>query len=274
MPPAQLARCLDCGAELVGPHCHRCGQGAVDRRRPLRALVSDALGDFFSFDSRLLRTLGPLFLRPGFLTAEWVRGRRTRYVPPLRLYVFTAAIFFFVLSATQAPIVRIDLGEPDGPRAAVAPLAVEEPAEGAGGGGFGARLTAAIGDDLPGFQEDVVDALATFALVLAPASGLLLGILYRRRFLVEHVVFAVHFHVFAFALLSAQLVVERGEDHPVADAIVLVLLVAYLFLALRRAYGGRWWATALRVPAFGALYGLLILLPTLLLAFLWTVYRG
>lgn len=274
MPATNGGVCLNCGAELFGSFCHRCGQEAVDRRRPLRALVSDALGDFFAFDSRLVRTLGPLFLRPGFLTAEWARGRRTRYVPPLRLYVFTAAIFFFVLAATQAPIVRIDLGAPDGPRAAVAPLAVEEPAEGASGGGFGARLDAAVGDDLPGFQEDVVDALATFALLLAPASGLLLVLLYRRRFLVEHVVFAVHFHVFVFALLSAQLVIERGDDHPVADSIVLVLLVAYLFLALRRAYGGRWWTTALRVPAFLLLYGVLILVPTLLLAFLWTVYTA
>lgn len=274
MSHSQLARCRNCGAELVGPFCHRCGQEAVDRRRPLRALVSDALGDSFSFDSRLLRTLGPLFLRPGFLTAEWVGGRRTRYVPPLRLYVFTAAIFFFVLSATQAPIVQIDLGEPDGPRAAVAPLAVEERTEGASDGGFGARLDAAVGDDLPSFQEDVVDALATLALVLAPASGVLLALLYRRRFLVEHVVFAVHFHVFVFVLLSVQLLIERGEDHPAMNAVVLGLLMAYLFFALRRAYGGRWWAIALRVPAFLLLYAVLILVPTLLLAFLWTVYTA
>ncbi|HSL82424.1 MAG TPA: DUF3667 domain-containing protein, partial [Thermoanaerobaculia bacterium] len=93
--------CLNCGAPLQGAFCHRCGQEAVDRRVPLRRLVADALGDLFTLDSRVLRTLRPLFLRPGFLSAEWGRGRRVPYVPPLRLYIFVAAVFFFVLAVTD-----------------------------------------------------------------------------------------------------------------------------------------------------------------------------
>lgn len=46
---------------------------------PLRTLIADALGNLLAFDSRILRTLRPLFLRPGFLTAESCRGRRVRF---------------------------------------------------------------------------------------------------------------------------------------------------------------------------------------------------
>ena len=36
-------------------------------------------------------------LNPGFLTAEYYRGRRTRYLNPVRLYIFISAVFFLVL---------------------------------------------------------------------------------------------------------------------------------------------------------------------------------
>lgn len=99
--------CLDCGARLLGPYCHRCGQEASERVVPLRRLLGDALGDLFAFDSRVWRTVRLLFARPGFLTAEWRRGRRARYVPPLRLYVFVAALFFLVLGWTDVRMVEM-----------------------------------------------------------------------------------------------------------------------------------------------------------------------
>jgi hypothetical protein len=286
VPHPRDGGCLNCGATLVGPYCHRCGQEAVDRRRSLRALLSDALGDLFSFDSRILRTAGPLFLRPGFLTAEWVKGRRVDYVPPLRLYVFTAAVFFFVIAATGASVVQLSTSssgervsvEEMARRAETAPArepgAEEVAAAGERMDDFWNRLSRAVGTDAAGFKSDVVDTLATVSLLLAPASALILALLYRRRYLVEHVVFTLHFHVFVYALLGGLTLMTGGEESPVAGTVVMSLMGLYLFLALRRVYGGRWWATALRGGAFGFLYVLVVLLPILLFSFVWTVYTA
>ncbi len=100
--PAQppQPRCANCGEPLLGEHCHACGQ-------PVRGLVrhfSSILGDFvdsvFNVDSRILRTLGPLFFRPGRLSNEYFAGRRVRYVSPVRLFVFLSIIAFFVARAS------------------------------------------------------------------------------------------------------------------------------------------------------------------------------
>ena len=57
----------------------------------------------FELDSRILRTLKLLVLRPGELSAEFSRNRRAKYSSPIRLYLFFSLLFFFVLSVTSKP---------------------------------------------------------------------------------------------------------------------------------------------------------------------------
>ena len=83
--------CLDCGAARVGPFCHTCGQGAVDPDAGVRQLVGGAMRDALSWDERALRTLRVLLTRPGALSVAWAEGRRTRWVPPLRLFLTLGA---------------------------------------------------------------------------------------------------------------------------------------------------------------------------------------
>ena len=161
---------------------------------PLRVLVRDALGGLLAFDSRILRTLWPLFLRPGFLTAEWCRGRRVPYVPPLRLYLFVAAVFFLVLAATDSSFVEIDVDEVEEELATA-----ETAAEGAAlAGGESAvpetspeggwwdrllknRLGPALMQDPEVLEDRFVDRLGRLSLLLPPVFGLLLALVYRRR---------------------------------------------------------------------------------------------
>lgn len=90
--------CPNCGTELHGPFCHQCGQKDVDLDRPFFSLLGEWLSNLFAFDARVWRTLGPLMAKPGFLTAEYLQGRRDRYVPPLRLYFFASIAMFLALA--------------------------------------------------------------------------------------------------------------------------------------------------------------------------------
>ena len=45
----------------------------------------------------VLRTLWPLFTKPGYLTLEYLAGRRVRYVTPMRLYLFLSIIAFALI---------------------------------------------------------------------------------------------------------------------------------------------------------------------------------
>ncbi len=88
--------CLNCGTPLAGPFCHYCGQPDKNMLRFFPVLLRELLSDFLDFDSRFARTMKPLLLHPGKLTRDYLDGRRFRYTPPLRLYIFASMAFFLI----------------------------------------------------------------------------------------------------------------------------------------------------------------------------------
>jgi hypothetical protein len=95
-PPAPVPRnCQNCGTPMLGEYCHACGQPIKGMIRPLSSMLHDVADTIFNIDSRIFRTLGPLYGRPGYLTNEYFAGRRVRYVTPFRLYFFLSVIAFF-----------------------------------------------------------------------------------------------------------------------------------------------------------------------------------
>ena len=49
--------------------------------------MREATGRYVAFDGRLWKTLSALLFRPGFLTREYLAGRRRRYIRPARLFL-------------------------------------------------------------------------------------------------------------------------------------------------------------------------------------------
>jgi len=96
------AVCADCGAEVTGRFCSNCGQPAHVHRTLLH-LGEELLHGVMHFDGRFWRTLPLLVINPGRLTREWVQGRRTRYVSPLAMFLFTLFVMFFALSFMPHP---------------------------------------------------------------------------------------------------------------------------------------------------------------------------
>ena len=89
--------CTDCGQPVEGRFCSNCGQ-PTHVHRSLLHLGEEMLHGVLHFDARIWRTLPLLAINPGRLTREWVQGRRTRYVSPLAMFLFTVFLMFFVFS--------------------------------------------------------------------------------------------------------------------------------------------------------------------------------
>jgi hypothetical protein len=94
--------CLNCGAELIGPHCHRCGQ-AGHVHRTLTAFWHDLAHSVLHFDGKLWRTLPLLAWRPGELTRRYVAGERARFVSPMALFLFSVFLMFAIFSSIGGP---------------------------------------------------------------------------------------------------------------------------------------------------------------------------
>lgn len=88
--------CLNCGTLVHGRYCHVCGQENVEPRESFWHLVSHFFYDITHFDGKFFSTLRYLILKPGFLSQEYLRGRRMSYLNPVKMYVFTSAIFFLL----------------------------------------------------------------------------------------------------------------------------------------------------------------------------------
>lgn len=88
--------CRNCGASAPGAYCPACGQETRLALPKATQFLRDAAGRYVALDGRMWRTLVPLLLRPGFLTREYLAGRRKRYIRPARLVLVMALLLFAV----------------------------------------------------------------------------------------------------------------------------------------------------------------------------------
>ena len=258
--------CANCGDVLAGEFCSRCGQRALDLHRPFPAILSDLVGDVFNLDTRLVRTLHPLLLKPGQVAKDYIAGRRAAHVPPLRSYLIAALIFFglFTIFPSRAPV-----------RVFVQGSSEEQAARRETGSRTFFSLPPRISFYDDWYQGAVARAMkqpeafahAVYSNVprafffLVPVFALFLELLYRKQgYLIDHLVFALYYHAFVFLDFSLLFLAVRSGPYVTrlgAAAIGLVLfgwLFAYLPIALRRVYGGSRVMTGLKLTTLGLLY--------------------
>lgn len=89
--------CLNCNAVVNGKYCSFCGQENVDPQESILHLTGHFFKDITHFDGKFFSSVKYVITKPGFLTSEYIRGRRTSYLNPVRFYVFTSFIFFLII---------------------------------------------------------------------------------------------------------------------------------------------------------------------------------
>ncbi len=93
--------CLNCNNHLNEKYkyCPNCGQKNRDNNISVGTLLADVFSNYFSLDSKFVKSFVPFFFRPGILTNQFVEGKRVRFIQPVRLYVFTSLMFFFIMTS-------------------------------------------------------------------------------------------------------------------------------------------------------------------------------
>lgn len=95
--------CRNCGAVVSGDYCAQCGQETRLQLPTFPAFMREAAGRYVAFDGRMWRTLWGLIARPGFLTREYLQGRRRRYIRPARLFLVLYLMLFALIGLVQPP---------------------------------------------------------------------------------------------------------------------------------------------------------------------------
>lgn len=254
---SDVPTCDNCGAALVGPFCHLCGQHDVDHLASLREFFVHLAEVVAGYDSRLLRTMRGLFTQPGFLTAEYIGGRRARYLPPVQIYVvaatllFVAASFKPMVSFTPATRVFSSALSTISMRDSLSLRDVQRlKAKGVSLELFAER-----------FQNATTSRLSSFLVLLVPLFSLLVAStwLFAPRPFAHHVLFSLHWSAAYLAMLAVlQLLPIRSYMSVVTSFVLLAVPFGYLVVALRRSYRTGWVASVLRGAAL--YFGFLALL--------------
>lgn len=85
--------CYNCGAELVGEFCHKCGQQAISKTPKIKDFMLEYLNNAFFWDTQFFKTIFSLVWRPGFLTNEYMSGKFISQEHPLKLNMFLLFVF-------------------------------------------------------------------------------------------------------------------------------------------------------------------------------------
>jgi Protein of unknown function (DUF3667) len=106
----QQGACLNCGVELIGAHCHACGQKA-QVHRTLRSYGHDLLHGVFHFEGKVWKTLPMLAFKPGELTRRYIHGERAKFVSPLALFLFAVFLMFAVVGGLAGEMHAPDMSD-------------------------------------------------------------------------------------------------------------------------------------------------------------------
>lgn len=253
---------------MSGRYCGQCGQRLEHKIHSVLHFTREATEDLTHADSRLWTTISALLFKPGFLTREFLDGRRVRYLPPLRLYLVLSLIFFLTLGLghgetnaalqlkTQNGKPSVAVVRPDelGDFAAKPGETPQQRAErvckpeydGPGRGFVVPFLKKSchsfIEENGRTIREAFIHNIPKGLFILLPALALVMKAMYwrPRRHYVEHLLFFVHNHAFAFltfGLLTLITWLVPASLGTWISSLVWIYIVYYIFVSMRRVYG-------------------------------------
>ena len=102
-------KCTNCGTVLTGPFCANCGQNARSRRASVTHMLAEATDDVLRFDSKFYRSILHLLIKPGYLSRQFIRGRRASMLPPIRMYLVISLLFFFIFDIPAPNVQNVNV---------------------------------------------------------------------------------------------------------------------------------------------------------------------
>jgi hypothetical protein len=260
------SNCLNCGTTVTGKYCQNCGQENIEVKETFFQIVYHFIEDITHFDGKLIKTLKYLITKPGFLTKEYVSGKRASYIHPIRMYLFISAIFFLFIFSGEQKLVDVNTKQSNSSKivfgdSTYGTLAAYDSAQSKlpkqkKDNWLTSKLIKQqiiINNKYGNDQNKILAALIdnfkhNFSKILylsLPIFAFFLWILYKRNrsyYFADHMIFSIHLYcayfiiIFIFTLLD--LVVKFFTPSTgILEFIYFVSLFLYFYKAVRNFYG-------------------------------------
>ncbi|MFT5767097.1 MAG: hypothetical protein ACI9DH_000918 [Halioglobus sp.] len=262
----QTSICRNCNSALTGSYCGRCGQKESNRNIHFFELLGEFVGDIFVWESGLWKTLIPLLIRPGFLSIEYFKGRKARYLPPLRLYLVISFLLFLLVSLTSGDSTIIINAERESQHSEQATTELEDVNRRVGTQAanldfwepdekpeWALELEQRLNNNINSIEQDpdlfldsFIERLPYLMFLLLPLFALLikLSYLFSPFHYLQHLVFSLHYHSAIFLIFSFGMILDTLTGYEFG-LWTFIWCFLYLPLALAKAYNSSY------VSAFG-----------------------
>src|SRR5882672_9429477 len=112
--PQTDSTCIACGTKLKGNYCWKCGEKKLNPAKDyaLYKFIEQTVDGFTHFDSKFLRSFKALLFKPGFLTLEFIHGKRLHYMKPVQIFIIASVLFYFFFpkaSTFFAPVKQLQM---------------------------------------------------------------------------------------------------------------------------------------------------------------------
>ncbi len=267
--------CLNCRETVLLRYCPRCGQKVQNLRVPIMSLLHDVVHDLTHFDGKLARAFLALITKPGFLTLEFMQGRRSRHVPPFRLYLVISMLLFGALSLISTPKkisassekifgVEVDQKRREKIQEELK-KGIEVEKDVKPGRRWARRLIRGFDKALlepKHLRESLKSRISKSMFVLMPFFAFLLYLVTvkpkRETYYIDHMVFSLHYHGFVFivylGMLGLSLIPGGGWKIPF-HMLLWATLPVYLVMALRKVHGQSWKKSIVKAGLVFGVYG-------------------
>ena len=236
--------CQNCGIKLIGPYCAACGQKAVPLNVTLHDFAHELTHETLHVDGRIFQSIRRLVTSPGFLTREYLEGRRARWISPIRLYLIFSVLYFGLSALTGFRVGFHESEKKSGWSFSITRHSqIESTAEDDKNAEDEARKLGfeGVAELRDAVNHAILAWIPRVMFVLLPLFAWLVAVAYRSvdRNYLHHLIFSVHVHAAWFAAGVGAKAVELAS-HPIGqtlEQIALVFGTIYTVLAFRRVYG-------------------------------------
>ncbi|MBX7044937.1 MAG: DUF3667 domain-containing protein [Ignavibacteria bacterium] len=219
-----MANCTNCGAKLTGKFCSECGQKKFSPHDlTIGKFILNFFEDFFKYDTNIFKSLSDLLFRPGYLSNEYVKGRIASHVKPLKFFIFTCIVVFFIGKMFAQNDYSFALEDLDFMKASIEKVTAEK----------------GISKDIfiEKFNSNYFSKISFYYLIAIVVFTLVLSIVFYRqkRKMAEHLVFSLHFYT-ACLIFS---LVDSFTDNILPFSYYVMFFVVpfiYLFFAVKHFY--------------------------------------
>lgn len=256
--------CATCERPLHGPYCSHCGEKKLDEHdKRVVHIFEEFFHSLTHADSKFLRSMKYLLTRPGFLTNEYLAGRRKRYSSPLSLFFIANLIYLFAapFDTFNSHFKTVTQGQP------YSQYLIPQVKQKMEAKHWTIEQLEQRYDEKSSHEAKLLLILFVFLVSLPAALIFMSG----KRYYYDYVIFAMEYVNFImyglmlmlpWLLVIAVLFIRRSTNPAKVDAslnadttlwvlysVTLVLLWGYLTIAAGRVFKQNWWVTLVKAAA-------------------------